>query len=775
MYEMKQNWEELWASWILHHRLLVISLSITVTILASYGAGNLAFSNNHRVYFGEDNPQLIALEKMENVYTKNDNVTFAFSPKEGDVFNERVLVALQEITSRAWQMPYSSRVDSITNFQHSYSLDGDLIVENLVTDEAGIDEAERLNIKNIALNEPLLIDKLLSPDGRVVAINIAILLPRINESTELPEVIQFAQTLLAEVEKEYPFMDAYLTGGVMMDNAFVEATKKDIDTLIPLSFAIMLLVLCVLVGGIMGTMGTLFVIAFSIVGAMGLGGYIGFPLTPPSVAAPIIILAIAIANCVHLLTTFKQCFSETGDKQAALHYSLSSNIKPITIASVTTAIGFASMNLSDVPPFQHLGNLVAMGVLLSLVMSLSFLPAILSFLPIRRRALITLPFPSVQDVMQRVVHRLAECVILHYQRFFWGISIIAVVLVASISRNELNDVFVHYFDEESEFRQDTDFVLDNLTGFYNVEYSMESGQAGGIYSPEFLQQVDGFATWLRQQPEVIHVNTVTDIIKRLNKNMYDDDESRYRLPDDRALVAQYILLYEMSLPYGLDLNNQINVNKSSVRLLVTIKTLSTGAVLAYEARAQEWLKKYSPQVSSSVGTGTVMMFSYIGQRNIVSMLLGTTVALVLISLVLMAAFKSISLGIISLIPNLIPAAMGFGLWGLLVGEVGLALSTASAMTLGIVVDDTVHFLTKYHRARTVNNTSVEDAIRYAYKTVGQALVTTTIVLVAGFLVLASSGFELNSGMGLLTAIVITIALLVDLLFLPALLMKLKRV
>ncbi|EGG95395.1 putative exporter of the RND superfamily [gamma proteobacterium IMCC1989] len=774
------NREEQWASWVLNNRIIVIVISVVMTMLAAYGASRLEFSNNHRVYFGEDNPQLIALEKMENVYTKNDNVTFVFAVGDGDIFNEKVLLALRDITERAWQMPYSSRVDSITNYQHSKAVDNDLEIRSLVPNEGSLNKENIDLIKNIALKEPLLINKLLSPNGRVTAINIAILLPRIDEASELPEVVAFSQNLLADIKKEYPFMDAYLTGGVMMDNAFVEATKKDIDTLIPLSFAVMLIMLSLLVGGIMGTLATLLVIAFSIAGAMGLGGYIGFPLTPPSVAAPIIILAIAIANCVHILTTFKQRFSEMkndkesdeGDKKKsnkyqALHYSLSSNLRPVTIASLTTVIGFLSMNFSDVPPFQHLGNLVAMGVLLSLVMSVSFLPALLSLLPASRRAPVQLPFLSMNT--------LSECVIKHHNRFFWGVGFIAVILVASISRNELNDVFVHYFDEKSEFRQDTDFVLDNLTGFYNIEYSMESGESGGVYSPEFLQQVDGFSLWLRQQPEVLHVNTVTDTIKRLNKNMFNDDEAMYRLPDDRNVIAQYILLYEMSLPYGLDLNNQINVNKSSVRLLVTIKTLSTGAVLDFEDRAQQWLTDNTPQVSSSVGTGTVMMFSYIGQRNIISMLVGTTAALVLISLVLMAAFKSWSLGVVSLLPNLIPAAMGFGLWGLLVGEVGLALSTASAMTLGIVVDDTVHFLTKYHRARKEMNASVEDAIRYAYKTVGQALVTTTVVLVSGFLVLASSGFELNSGMGLLTAIVITIALLVDLLFLPAVLIKCKRV
>jgi hypothetical protein len=167
------------------------------------------------------------------------------------------------------------------------------------------------------------------------------------------------------------------------------------------------------------------------------------------------------------------------------------------------------------------------------------------------------------------------------------------------------------------------------------------------------------------------------------------------------------------------------------------------------------------------------MFAHIGKRNISSMLLGTTVALVLISLVLVIALKSVKIGLISMIPNLVPAAMAFGLWGILVGEVGLALSVVTGMTLGIVVDDTVHFLSKYLRARREQNMSSPDAVRFAFANVGMALWATSVALVAGFLVLSLSAFKLNSGMGLLTAITITFALLADFLFLPPLLMKLE--
>jgi hypothetical protein len=202
--------------------------------------------------------------------------------------------------------------------------------------------------------------------------------------------------------------------------------------------------------------------------------------------------------------------------------------------------------------------------------------------------------------------------------------------------------------------------------------------------------------------------------------------------------------------------------------------MSTNDLLALEQRAQEWLKNNTTTITEADGSGTTMMFAHIGKRNIQSMLLGTTVALILISLILIFALRSAKIGLVSMVPNLVPAAMGFGLWGIFVGEVGLALSVVMGMTLGIVVDDTVHFLSKYLRARREKNLSAPEAVKYAFHTVGMALLTTSVVLVIGFLVLSLSAFKLNSGMGTLTAIVIALALIADFFFLPPLLMKLEE-
>jgi hypothetical protein len=225
----------------------------------------------------------------------------------------------------------------------------------------------------------------------------------------------------------------------------------------------------------------------------------------------------------------------------------------------------------------------------------------------------------------------------------------------------------------------------------------------------------------------------------------------------------------MSLPYGLDLNNQINFDKSTTRISATLETIPTSEMLRIEQESIAWMKTNTPNIVS-VPSGPTIMFSHIGMRNIISMLSGTGIALVLISLILVFALRSAKFGAISLIPNIAPALMAFGVWYMLVGEVGLAVSVVVAMTLGIVVDDTIHFLSKYLRARRERGMNAEDAIRYAFNTVGVALTVTTVVLVAGFLVIAQSNFQVNSQMGLLTAITIAIALIVDFLFLPTLLL-----
>lgn len=748
--------------WLIRNRWLVIALTLLAVAVVTSGMRYAGFTGDYHVFFSEDNPQMLAFEQLENTYSKDDNVLIVLAPKSGGVFNQETLDAVEQITKMGWQVPYSSRVDSISNFQYTHANDDDLIVQDLYKNANTLTKQDINAIKNIALKEPLLVNKLLSPEGHVTGINITVQLPGISPETEMPKITSAVYEIENYLHENYPDIDVYMTGIVLLNNAFFSASMKDMSTLVPLTFLVVLVTVGLFLRSWTSTFSTLWIIVLSIMVGMGFSGWAGIKLTPPSSVAPTIIMTLAVANAIHILVSMFHAMRHGTEKHDAIVESLRINMQPVFLTSLSTVIGFLAMNFSESPPFHDLGNIVAVGMGTSFLLSITFLPALMSILPVRT------PKRSFDD--NTFMNRLADFVVRRRTILLISMSLIVLSLGSFLPRNNLGENFVEYFDKSIPFRTASDFVSDNLGGMYRIDYSVESKESGGISTPEFLQKLEAFANWYREQPEVIHVNTLTDTMKRLNKNMHADNEAYYSLPSERDLAAQYLLLYEMSLPYGLDLNNQINVEKSATRMSVTIKNINTTEILALEEKAQVWLLKNGAEIRSD-GSSTTIMFSHIGKRNIKSMIVGTTVALILISFILIFALRSLKTGLISLIPNLVPAVMGFGLWGLLVSEINVGLSIVTGMTLGIVVDDTVHFLSKYLRARREKGLNSEQAVRYAFSTVGTALWVTSAVLISGFMILTLSTFKLNSDMGLLTSIVIAFALIADFLLLPALLMK----
>lgn len=765
MNTIKSSLTNRYAEFITNNPWRILLLSLILLLFFASGGRFLQFTNDYRQFFSEDNPQLLAFEEMQNTYSKSDNVMFVIAPDNGDIFTYETLALVEQLTEQAWQVPFSSRVDSLSNYQHTVAEDDDLIVADLVVDANSLSQADLSTVREVALNEPLLLHRLVSKTGHVTAINVTVQLPG-EAIDEVVQVVKAAREMRDNILANHSDVKIYLSGISMMDNAFGEASQQDMKSLVPVMFLVVIIVLGLLLRSVTATFATVIMIVGAILFGMGTMGWLGWKITPPSASAPTIILTMAVADAVHLLVTFLHNLRRGLERSLAMQDSLRVNLQPIFITSITTAIGFMSMNFSDVPPFHDLGNVVAIGVMAAFALSVTVLPALMMVLPIRLRV------ANTQAQIKHPMEGVADFVIANRRSLLWGMGGVAVIFISFTPLNELDDQFVKYFDETVPFRQDTDFVVNNLNGIYDMQYSLTQGESGGINDPEFLQQVDKFAAWLRTQDKVIHVHTITDTFKRLNKNMHGDDPAAYHLPESRELAAQYLLLYEMSLPYGLDLNDQIDIDKGATRVTVTFENLRTEEVLANERKIAAWLQAETPDIGFSAAS-TTLMFAHIGKRNVQSMLVGTTLALMLISFILVLALRSWRVGLISLAPNLIPAGMAFGLWGVMVGQVGLSLSVVIGMTLGIVVDDTVHFLSKYLRARREKGFDSVEAVRYAFNTVGVALWVTSLVLVAGFIVLGQSHFALNAHMGLMTAVTIAIALLMDFLFLPALLMKLE--
>ena len=488
----------------------------------------------------------------------------------------------------------------------------------------------------------------------------------------------------------------------------------------------------------------------------------GMKLFGESGAALFVLMAVTVAHSVHIIEAMRAGLRQGMDRKRAATHSLQVNAWPVFLTSFTTAIGFLSLNFAEMPPFRVMGNIVAFGALCAFVYSVTLLPAFLSVVPIRGG--------PVRTGKSDFFDLFGRFVVSHRMALLCSFAVLIVVLIAGISRIELKENWLELLDDSYEFRRSTDFVSENFTGVESYEYSLNSGREGGITDTGYLHQVDEFAEWYRAQPEVAHVFAISDVMKRLNKNLHGDNPDYYRIPNDSDLAAQYLLLYEFSLPVGRDLNNLIDFDRSATRVTVVLKSLSTDEKIDLDNRAQTWFRQNAPGLETRA-TGVSVVGAQSIQRNIEGMLLGTIVAMVIVSLVLLFVFRSVRLGLISLIPNFVPAAMAMGLWGYAVGEVGVAVSVVTAIAFGIIVDDTIHFMTKYVDARK-RGLLPSESVQSAFHLVGKALLVTTVVFGLGFMVFGASGMVTNQALGLLVGITVIIALLADFLFLPTLLMTL---
>ncbi len=753
-------------NWVVRHRWWIICVSLPIIAVAATGVRYLRINNDTRVFFGEQNPDYLALKALEHTYSKEQSVLFVLAPKDGNVFTRATLAAVAELTRAAWRIPYSSRVSSIANFQYTRAEGDDLIVEDLVTHPDTLAGPDLERIRQTALSETTIVHRLISPTGHVAAVYVSLISPPENLRA-VPEIARYARQMAADFHIRHPQIDVYITGSIMIDQAFALASKNDLMLLFPGAFLIMTTLVCIALRSFYATFAAVSVTVLSMAAALGLTGWVRLPLNAVSVGAPGLMLTLSVADNVHVLTTMFHLIRQGRSRHEAIAESLQINFKAIFLTNVTTIIGFLTMNFSESPPFRHLGNIVAAGVAIDLINSMLLLPALTAVLPISAQA-------HREKAPWVNYRRLADFVIRRREWLLWPSLATAAVISIGMLRIELNDNFLTYFDDTFEFRRATDFMIKNLGGWDVIEYSLLSGQSGGITDPRYLAAVDRFADWYRRQPKVIHVTAVVDTIKRLNRDMHGGDTIYYRIPDQRELAAQYLLFYELSLPFGQDLNSQIDVDKSATRFTVVFESMSARELCRMDKVAYQWLRANAPSCMHTSGTGLSLVWARITDRNIGGMLYASFGEILVISCLMILVIRSPKFVGIFLIPNVLPAFIAFGIWGVTRGRVGLALSVVVAMTLGIIVDDTIHFFVKYFKARREDGMSPEQAVRHALEMLVGTVGITTLVLISGFVVMMFSHYRMSAEMGLMCSMIIGLALAADFFLTPALLMKFDR-
>lgn len=755
-----------YANWLVTHPKTVLLGSLVLAMMFMSGLSQLTFRSDNRVFFANDNPDLIKLEQFEQLYGRDDNLIFVIKAMQGDLFTPERLDAINDITDSAWSLPDVKRVDSVTNFQRVRAVEDNIEIDHLARSGDVLTETQAQQLKTDAALEPLLTDRLLSTDGSLGLVVVQFRFQAETASDQSGAAMSEGQALLEQLRSRYPDLEIGLSGSVALDNAFVEASTFDSSVLLPMMVTALLLLIAFSLRSATGALATFLVITLSTVCALGLSALLGVPLSSPSVIAPNIILTLATCDCIHLCAAMMRFRRNGYDNKGAVKQALLECWWPVTLTTLTTAVGFLTLVFSAVPPFAHLGIIVAVGSLMAWLFSVSFFPALFCVLPWRANA----ASPPAERFSLGVARIVSRRPILFVATIF-----VATTLLGALAfTNVLDDRYVRYFDQSYSFRVATDRMNEDLGGFYILEFSLDSGEAGGISSPQYLEEVDAFAHWLRAQPGVTHVHGLPDIMKTINRAMQGGADSEFHLPENRDLAAQYLALYEMSLPFGTDLRNQLTADKRFARLSVSLNDISTGEMTDLQARAESWADRNTHLIAASAkATGTSLLFAHIGNRNIQEMLRGMAIGVVVVWLIFILAFRSLTLSLVGTLANFAPCLATLGIWALINGEVGMAVATVASVTFGVVVDATIHLLISYARLQQEEQLNSKEAVQGMFRTVGPGLITMTLSLATGFTCLAFSGFQINAWMGMMAALTIFVALLFDLLFMPALLLVLK--
>ena len=726
------------------------------------GAGQLQLTTDFRTYFSSDNPQLAAFEKLEADFNKQDTLVFLLQIDNAQgMFSAAVLEQINTLTEKSWSLPYVRRVDSLTNFQRLSASEDDIVVADFFSPGQAFDAAEA---KAFVRHHPGVYRRLVSEDFSLSQVVLSLSLPD-NDPAATAELVAATRDML-----ENTLTDAFtvqLSGTAVINVALAEAVERDMAALIPGSYLLIFTALFLLTRSLTGSLLALALTLCTVAAVFGVLGWSGATLTPVVGAVPSMIMIIVVADCLHILVSYQHALKQGLDKAAALARAQALNIKPVMITSVTTALGLLCLNFSESPPYRDLGNLVAMAALLAGVLSLSWFIALLRILPAPPAA--------------RADSGMGAWLLAFYRRFIapapkrvFGLALLLSLLTAAgLFKLQFNEQWYHYYDESFAVRQALETQEQTLYGVNFIQYSVSPANAGSVYQPDYMQQLQQLVAWLEQQPGVGYVDSVHRQLLEINQKLHGDDDSYYRVPDSADAIAQSMLLYEMSLPFGMGLEERINIDKTASRLTLNLYKHTSRELVALDDTIRRWAATHTPALVLTPGTGLDMVFAQISDRNSISLFVGTLFALVLISLSMMWFLRSWKLGLLSLLPNLLPAVLAYGAWGYLSGQVDLGLSIVACMSLGLVVDDSVHFLTKYRYAREQGKTP-QQAVEFAFATVGVAMLITTLVLAAGFALLVLSPFSPTWGMGALMSLTVVLAFIADIILLPLLLLLFDR-
>ncbi len=755
-------------NFLVTRRLALLSLSVLCCVIFALAIPRTQFDTSLGVLLTKSDPYLLQRDEMLEVFPAPVELSFALVPKSGQVFEASTLLALADLNREFRQIPLALSMDSILDWQSPFG--DESLFTRVLTAQSVLTDEELQQAKQRVMADPFLVGQFIAANADLALANVRLRSNQIS-SEQSREIVSTSDALIESLQARHPDVNFYLSSNAHYEQTNRDAMISDLSLLLPIVLLLCTAIICYSFRSLYLGFCILGIAMLTVLMTVATLAWLAVSFNSISVMAPLVVVTIAVADSVHVISLYRQALGQGLAPVAAMQQSVLRNFRPISLATVTTIIGFASLNFASAPAVSSFGSVVALGVAYAYALTLTVLPGAILLFPMRA--------DSAQSatrgaIISRVLNGCRYLVFAHGRTMLVVVSVLACFALALSLRNTTDFDRASFISKDSPLYDYYTAVNSRMGQGTQLSYGVKVASDYGVIEPEFLQRLDAFSQWLNGQDNVIGVASLVDAVKTVNQIMHEEQgEDAFVIPDDPEAIDEALFNYSVAQASNFTLATLANANYSILRLFVGTHTQSNQAIIALNTLIDEKFAQDFPDAQLLHGSST-LLFARMDKAVTIELLQGYGLSLLMITVTLMLGMRSAYLGLLSVLPNLLPAVFVFGAWGLLVGELDPFVMMLFSISIGLVVDDTVHVLSAYQSAMNAG-LQPRAAIEQALHKAGPALIITTSVMALGTCVLiAASTLYFQQAATLLVPIVI-LALVLDITYFPALLARFGQV
>ncbi len=724
---------------------LVISLSALLILVVGYGLLGVKTSNDPFLLFGPGNTYRQKLERQNEAFGETNQTLMLLAVENRE--SRPLLLEAERALFYILDNPDSEvAISDMTSFASVSSL---LPVMGYPIEMTSLTDVELLLDERAALGEVFFND---AHTATIISIKLDV---EDQSDAGLQRAYGEQKALAEHMRAAFPEVDVAFTGSVSMGEALRDGLTFDRKFLFPMTLVVNFIMLFIAFRNLRITAAALGIGLGSVVLTTGLAGWSGHVFATAAVSSFSIIMTLTVASLIHIIHSIgqRQRTLRFQKKDALIQASFRKLAIPVILAHATTAVGFLSLNWADAPAFQAMGNLVAIGLVFSLMLVLFVAPVVLSF---------GCGDMQVRDEKMRNLSRVFTKAWAKGP-MLWGVivGLASMVAVVGLVRTTFDDQFIRFFPAEHPLRQNIQTISDNMGWSQTVDLVLRYDE-GALLTPEGFQQLEDLTNQIFALPQVVDIRGPLPIVQNCLDHRSPPYEGSLADVPEKMLNFCVRSNFYVTEDFG---NATFAADFRELRMSLLVKRQSSAHVRGLAETVEAIAAEAGFTGDRSAVSGVNVMSSYLSKVNTKSMLVGTGFAMIVVSILIGIFLRSLPLALLSIFPNFMPAMASLGLWVWVNGEVGMAASIISALTFGIVVDDTIHILYALNRGR---KKQTNRGVQRVLQNVFPGVLTTTATLGFGFALLMLSGFAVNQQLGFLTAATIFIAFLFDLFVLPGL-------